>query len=609
MGDRINTCKAVGGIKLKKREEIPVCDTWNLADILPSEEAWEDLFHETERSLSGYKNYEGHLAQSGEMLFSCLKFDEEVSLKIETLFVYGKQKSDEDTGNARYQGLSSKARALSYQAAGLSSYIVPEILTISEELLKEYREAVPELNRYNRTFEVILKKKAHTLPAAMEALLAGSLEATSGSSEIFNMFNNADVKFPEIKDENGNTVKISHGNYVALMEKQDREVRKSAFYGLYGIYKQFGNTLAATFSSNVKKSAFYATARNYPSARAHSLADNEVSEAVYDNLIQAVRDGLPYLHEYVSLRKKTLGVETLHMYDLYVPMVSREERNISFEEAKNMVLEGLKPLGDHYLSLLKEGFDHRWIDVYENEGKRSGAYSWGVYGVHPYVLLNFNGTLDSVFTLAHEMGHALHSWFSDKNQSYVDAGYKIFVAEVASTCNEALLIRYLLEITEDKKERAYLLNHFMDSFRGTLYRQAMFAEFEDKAHRLAAQGEVLTSETLCGLYHQLNVDYFGPDMVIDPEIDCEWSRIPHFYTPFYVYQYATGFSAAVAISSRILAGDEKVIKGYYEFLSGGSSMPPVELLKLCGVDMSTAGPVKDALLVFSGLLEEMKRLI
>ncbi|MFW6677398.1 oligoendopeptidase F [Lacrimispora sp. AGF001] len=594
---------------MKKREEIPVCDTWNLADILPSEEAWEDLFHETERSLSGYKNFEGHLAQSGEMLFSCLKFDEEVSLKIETLFVYGKQKSDEDTGNARYQGLSSKARALSYQAAGLSSYIVPEILTISEELLKEYREAVPELNRYNRTFEVILKKKAHTLPAAMEALLAGSMEATSGSSEIFNMFNNADVKFPEIKDENGNAVKISHGNYVALMEKQDREVRKSAFYSLYGVYKQFGNTLAATFSSNVKKSAFYATARNYPSARAHSLSENEVSEEVYDNLIKAVRDGLPYLHEYVALRKKALGVDTLHMYDLYVPMVSREERTISFEEAKNMVLEGLKPLGDHYLSLLKEGFDHRWIDVYENEGKRSGAYSWGVYGVHPYVLLNFNGTLDSVFTLAHEMGHALHSWFSDKNQTYVDAGYKIFVAEVASTCNEALLIRHLLEITEDKKERAYLLNHFMDSFRGTLYRQAMFAEFEDKAHRLAAQGEILTSETLCQMYHQLNADYFGPEMVIDPEIDYEWSRIPHFYTPFYVYQYATGFSAAVAISSRILAGDETVIKGYYEFLSGGSSMPPVELLKLCGVDMSTAEPVKDALLVFSGLLEEMRRLI
>ncbi|WP_330400891.1 oligoendopeptidase F [Lacrimispora amygdalina] len=594
---------------MKKREEIPVCDTWNLEDILPSDEAWENLFRETEGSLSGYKTYEEHLADSGEMLFSCLKFDEEISLKIETLFVYAKQKSDEDTGNAKYQGLSSRARALSYQAAGLSSYIIPGILTIPQNLLREYRETVPDLKRYDRTLEIILKKKAHTLPAAMEALLANSMEATSGSSEIFNMFNNADVKFPEINDEKGKPVKITHGNYVALMEKQDREVRKSAFYGLYGVYKQFDNTLAATFSSNVKRAAFYANARNYSSARAHSLAENEVSEEVYDNLIQAVHDGLPYLHEYVSMRKKALGVESLHMYDLYVPMVSQKETKISFEEAKTMVLEGLRPLGDHYLALLKEGFENRWIDVYENEGKRSGAYSWGVYGVHPYVLLNFNGTLDSVFTLAHEMGHALHSWFSDKNQTYMDAGYKIFVAEVASTCNEALLIRHLLEITEDKKERAYLLNHFMDSFRGTLYRQAMFAEFEDKAHRLAARGEALTSETLCRMYHQLNEDYFGPDMVVDPEIDYEWSRIPHFYTPFYVYQYATGFSAAVAISSRILAGDDKTVKGYYEFLSGGCSMPPVELLKLCGVDMSTAEPVKDALLVFSGLLEEMKRLI
>lgn len=307
--------------------------------------------------------------------------------------------------------------------------------------------------------------------------------------------------------------------------------------------------------------------------------------------------------------KKALKVDELHMYDLYVPMVSREEHKITFEEAKAMVLEGLKPLGEEYLSLLKEGFDNRWIDVYENEGKRSGAYSWGVYGIHPYVLLNFNGTLDSVFTLAHEMGHALHSWFSDKNQTYIDAGYKIFVAEVASTCNEALLIRHLLEKTEDEKERAYLVNHFMDSFRGTLYRQAMFAEFEAEAHRRAGEGEVLTGEVLCRIYHRLNEEYFGPDMVVDSEIGYEWSRIPHFYTPFYVYQYATGFSAAIAISSRILTGDENAVKGYYEFLSGGNSMTPIDLLKLCGVDMGTAEPVKDALSVFAGLLEEMSRLI
>lgn len=594
---------------MKKRDEIPVCDTWNLADILPSEAAWEELFHETEQELSGYKEFEGHLADSAKMLFSCLKFDEEVSLKIETLFVYGKQKSDEDTGNARYQEFAAKARALSYQAAGLSAFLVPEIIEIPEETLREFQKNEEGLKRYERTFEIILKKKAHTLSASMEALLAKSMEATSGSSDIFNMFNNADVKFPEILNENNEPVRITHGNYIALMEKQNREVRKSAFEALYSVYKQFGNTLAATFASNVKRAAFYASARNYPSARAHSLSENEIPEEVYDHLIEAVHEGISYLHEYVSIRKEALGAEDLHMYDLYVPMVSAKEKKITFEEAKAMVLEGLKPLGEEYLSLLREGFENRWIDVYENEGKRSGAYSWGVYGIHPYVLLNFNGTLDSVFTLAHEMGHALHSWFSDKNQSYVDAGYKIFVAEVASTCNEALLIRHLLNTTQDRNERAYLINHFMDSFRGTLYRQAMFAEFEAETHRMVKEGQILTSELLCQTYHRLNEFYFGPDMVVDPEIDYEWSRIPHFYTPFYVYQYATGFSAAVAISSKILAGDQEAIKGYFEFLSGGSSKTPIDLLKLCGVDMSSAEPVKDALLVFAGLLKEMRGLI
>lgn len=594
---------------MKKRDEIPVSYTWNLADILPSETAWEDLFRETEQAIAGYKKYEGHLADSGEMLFSCLKFDEEVSLKIETLFVYGKQKSDEDTGNARYQEFAAKARALSYQAASLSAFLVPEILTIPENTLREYQESIPELKRYKRTLEIIMKKKEHTLSAAEEALLAKSLEATSGASDIFNMFNNADAKFPEILDENQEPVKITHGNYIALMEKQDRSVRKSAFEALYSVYKQFGNTLASTFFSNVKKAAFYASARNYSSSRAHSLSENEIPEEVYDNLIKAVREGISYLHEYVSIRKEALGVDELHMYDLYVPMVSLEEKKISFDEAKTMVLEGLKPLGEEYLALLKEGFYNRWIDVYENEGKRSGAYSWGVYGIHPYVLLNFNGTLDSVFTLAHEMGHALHSWFSDKNQSYVDAGYKIFVAEVASTCNEALLIRHLLDTTKDKSERAYLVNHFMDSFRGTLYRQAMFAEFEAETHRLVKEGQILTADLLGQTYHKLNEFYFGPDMVVDPEIDYEWSRIPHFYTPFYVYQYATGFSAAVAISSKILSGDQEVIEGYFKFLSGGNSMTPIDLLKLCGVDMSTAEPVKDALLVFAGLLKEMRGLI
>ncbi len=593
---------------MKKREEIPVCDTWNMADILPSDKAWEELFQETEQELSGYKQYEGHLAESGEMLLACFQFDEAVSLKIETLFVYGRQKSDEDTGNAKYQNYASRVQTLSYEAAGLSAFIVPEILAMDDELLAIYRESVPELKRYARSLEIIEKKKAHTLTPEMEEFLALSLQATQSSSNIFNMFNNADVRFPDIKNSKGETLSVTHGTYINHLESSDREVRKAAFESLYSVYSQFSNTLASTFYANVKQAAFYAKARKYPSSRAYYLAENEIPENVYDNLIETVHNGLSSLHEYVSVRKKALNLPEIHMYDLYTPIVPKDDHKIPFEEAKNMVLEGLAPLGEEYISLLKEGFDNRWIDVYENQGKRSGAYSWGVYGIHPYVLLNYSGSLDSVFTLAHEMGHSLHSWYSDKNQNYVDAGYKIFVAEVASTCNEALLIRHMLNTTTDQAERAYLLNHFMESFRGTLFRQTMFAEFEAMAHHMAQEGEVLNSQTLCSVYHKLNEEYFGPEMTVDSQIDYEWARIPHFYTPFYVYQYATGFSAAIAISSRILAGDEETKKGYFKFLSGGNSMPPIELLKLCGVDMSTAKPVEEALAVFKEILEEFKGL-
>lgn len=594
---------------MKKREEIPVSFTWNLQDILPSDQAWEKLFGETEEKLAGYKNYQGHLAESGGMLFSCLKLDEEISLSIETLYVYGKQKSDQDTNNALYQELAARARALSNRASSLSSFMVPEILSIEEPRLKELLKEDEGLNRYKRTLEIIWKKRDHTLSPALEEVLAKSLEATEGPSDIFNMFNNADVKFPEITDEEGKTVRITHGNYIAFMESRNRDVRKSAFEALYSVYRQFNNTLAATFAANVKQAGFYAEVRGYSSARACSLLENEIPEAVYDNLLDAVHENLGLLHQYVAMRKKAMGVKELHMYDIYVPMVSGGEKKFSFDQAKELVLEGLRPLGEEYVSLLKEGFENRWIDVYENEGKRSGAYSWGVYGIHPYVLLNYNGTTDSVFTLAHEMGHALHSWYSDQNQTYVDAGYRIFVAEVASTCNEALLIRHLLDTTEDKKERAFLVNHFLDSFRTTLFRQAMFAEFEAEVHKRSQQGEALTASLLGGLYRELNELYFGPDMVVDEEIAYEWSRIPHFYTPFYVYQYATGFSAAVALSSKILRGGQAARQGYFKFLSGGNSMAPIELLRLCGIDMSSGSPVKEALLVFKELLNEMKTLI
>lgn len=593
---------------MKKRSEADMNHTWKLEDMMPDNQTWEALFEKTVARVKQYGEFRGTLAGSTDALYRCLKFDDEISLDIERLYVYARMRSDEDTAEQTYQDMFGRAQSLSFEAAERSSFIVPEILEMDPALLASYMESENGIGLYRRLIERILGKREHTLSGPMEELLAQSYDATQGASQIFNMFNNADVKFPSITGENGQEVPITHGNYISLMEHKDRRIRRDAFLGLYSVYRQFRNTLAAAFSANVKQAVFYAKARNYASSRQHSLAENEVPELVYDNLVAAVRKNLPLLHRYVKARKETLGLDDIHMYDLYVPMVAEFDRTYTYEEAKAIVTEGLAPLGEEYGKILREGFENRWVDVYENEGKRSGAYSWGVYGSHPYVLMNFHGTLNDVFTLAHEMGHSIHSYYSDAAQPYVYAGYKIFVAEVASTCNEALLIRHLLNRTEDAQEKRYLINHFLESFRGTLFRQTMFAEFEAASHRKAQEGETLTASALGELYHKLNEDYFGPEMVVDPEIDYEWERIPHFYTPFYVYQYATGFSAAVAISSRILSGDEAALAGYKKFLQGGCSLPPIDLLKLCGVDMSTTKPVDEALKVFGELVEEFCRL-
>ena len=594
---------------MKKRSEADSKYTWKLEDMVAEDSQWEQMFKEASGEISEYASYKGRLAGSADTLYACLLFDDKLSQKIERLYVYARMRSDEDTTVQRYQDMFSRAQTLSYRAAENSSFLVPEILSMDRELLDRYMETDNGISHFKRALEIILARRDHTLSAEMEELLAQSYDATQGASQIFTMFNNADVKFPVITGENGEGIQITHGNYISLMENQDRRIRKDAFEGLYSVYEQFSNTLAAAFSSNVKQAVFYAKAKKYASSREYYLADNEVPELVYDNLVKAVRENIVKLHEYTRVRKDVLGVDELHMYDLYVPMVAAADRRYTYEEAKSIVLEGLAPLGEEYLSLLKQGFDSRWIDVYENEGKRSGAYSWGTYGSHPYVLLNFHGTLNDVFTLAHEMGHSIHTWYSDRNQPFTYAGYKIFVAEVASTCNEALLIRHLLKKAGSREEKAYLLNHFLESFRGTLFRQTMFAEFEDMAHKKAARGESLTAESLCSIYRQLNADYFGPAMTVDRQIDYEWERIPHFYTPFYVYQYATGFSAAVAISSRIMSGEPGALEGYKKFLSGGCSMKPIDLLKLCGVDMSTTRPVDEALGFFGELIEEFKKCI
>ena len=594
---------------MKKRSEADSKYTWKLEDMVAEDSQWEQMFKEASGEISEYASYKGRLAGSADTLYACLLFDDKLSQKIERLYVYARMRSDEDTTVQRYQDMFSRAQTLSYRAAENSSFLVPEILSMDRELLEQYMAADNGIGHFKRALEIILARRDHTLSGEMEELLAQSYDATQGASQIFTMFNNADVKFPVITGESGEGIQITHGNYISLMENQDRRIRKDAFEGLYSVYEQFSNTLAAAFSSNVKQAVFYAKAKKYASSREYYLADNEVPELVYDNLVKAVRENIVKLHEYTRVRKDVLGVDELHMYDLYVPMVAAADRRYTYEEAKSIVLEGLAPLGEEYLSLLKQGFDSRWIDVYENEGKRSGAYSWGTYGSHPYVLLNFHGTLNDVFTLAHEMGHSIHTWYSDRNQPFTYAGYKIFVAEVASTCNEALLIRHLLKKAGSREEKAYLLNHFLESFRGTLFRQTMFAEFEDMAHKKAARGESLTAESLCSIYRQLNADYFGPAMTVDRQIDYEWERIPHFYTPFYVYQYATGFSAAVAISSRIMSGEPGALEGYKKFLSGGCSMKPIDLLKLCGVDMSTTRPVDEALGFFGELLEEFKKCI
>ena len=593
---------------MKKRSEVDVSMTWKLEDMMPDDRTWEELYRSTAGRVKRYGAFKGTLADSADALYQCLKFDDELSLDIERLYVYARMRSDEDTANQTYQEMFGRAQSLSFEAGERSSFIVPEILEMDPAVLDAYMKSENGIGLYARLMERILRKREHTLSAGMEELLAQSYDATQGASQIFNMFNNADVKFPSITGENGQEVPITHGNYISLMERGDRRIRRDAFMGLYSVYRQFCNTLAAAFSANVKQAVFYAKARGYASSRQHSLAENEVPELVYDNLVSAVRANLPLLHRYVSVRRETLGLDEIHMYDLYVPMVTEFDRTYTYEEAKAIVAEGLAPLGEEYGKILREGFENRWVDVCENEGKRSGAYSWGVYGSHPYVLMNFHGTLNDVFTLAHEMGHSIHSYYSDAAQPYVYAGYKIFVAEVASTCNEALLIRHLLSRTEDVQEKRYLINHFLESFRGTLFRQTMFAEFEAAAHKKAQEGATLTAGVLGEMYHQLNQDYFGPEMVVDPEIDFEWERIPHFYTPFYVSQYATGFSAAVAISSRILGGDEAALAGYKKFLQGGCSLPPIDLLKLCGVDMASTRPVEEALQVFGRLLDEFCRL-
>lgn len=591
-----------------KRIEQKVEDTWCLEDMFESDDFWEEEFGRLQRMIFQYEDFEGTLGESADRLLEYLKFNDETNLLMERLYVYANMRYHQDMANSMYQEFAARVQKLMVEMSGASAFAEPEILEITTEKINIFFNENPELETYKRYISEILKGKNHTLDKKTETILAKSRQMANAAENIFSMYNGADIKFPSITTEEGEEIEITHGNFVPLLESTDREVRKAAFEGVYETYGKMRNTLAATFVANLDQANFYAQVRNFSSAREMYLYGSNIPESVYDNLIETVHKNMDKMHKYVSLRKKILDVSELHMYDLYTPIAKAPDTKYSFEAAKDIVLEGLAPMGEEYIKVLEEGFDNRWIDVYENEGKRSGAYSWGAYGTHPYVLMNYHGTLDYVFTLAHEMGHAIHSYYSDANQPYVNAGYKIFVAEVASTCNESLLIQHLLKITEDEEEKAYLINHFLEQFKGTLYRQTMFAEFEKIAHSMVQNGEGVTADRLCEIYYNLNKEYFGDDIVIDKEIELEWARIPHFYNPFYVYQYATGLSAAIALSKRILEEGKPAVEDYMKFLTGGSSQDPIELLKIAGVDMTSSEPIETALELFGNLLDELQKM-
>lgn len=595
---------------VKKRNEIEGQYKWAICDLFPSDEAWKSELEHAKEMIQSIKEYKGKLSQSADILYEFYELTEELYLSIERVYGYAHRKYHEDTSLSIYQGFSDQASSLVVQMDSALSFMNPEIVAIPEETLNSFMKENEKLKKYGFAISIILRQKDHRLSAELEDLIANAGEMFDAPKTIFSMFNNADIKFPEIEDELGNMVRITHSRYVKFLESSDRRIRKDNFKNLYDTYKMYDNTLAAMFIANIKQEAFQAKARNYGSSLERALDNSNIPSEVYTNLIDTVHENLPKMHRYVQLRKKALGLDELHMYDLITPMIADVNRNIEFEEAKEMVIKGLVPLGEEYCKIVKEGYDNGWIDVYENEGKRSGAYSWGAYGIHPYVLLNYQNNLSNVFTLAHEMGHAMHSYYSDATQPVTYAGYKIFVAEVASTCNEALLMEYLLKTTEDKKQRAYLINYFLEQFRSIVFRQTMFAEFEMITHQKNKDGEALTAETICKIYHELNVKYYGDDIVVDDEIAMEWARVPHFYNSFYVYQYATGYSAAMALSKKILDEGEPAVKDYInKFLCGGGSDYPIELLKKAGVDMSTKEPINQALLLFESLLDEMEKLL
>ena len=590
-----------------KRSEISDEYKWSVKDLYSSDELWNNDYEKALKSTQEKSSFEGCVMDSADTLADALSESEKDDYITERLYVYAFMRYYEDTSDGTYQQMSGKAQMLAVKMSEKYSFLVPEIMAADDDKVARFLDS-DKIKPYRHLLCDMLAKKEHTCSQKEEKLLAMASQMADSPSDIFSKFNNADVKFGKVHDEHGDEKELTSAGLSVFMESRDRNVRKEAFYALYRQYKSYINTLAASYYGNVKQAVFFANARNYESTLQMYLSGSFIPESVYTNLIDTVNNNLDKMHDYVSLRKKTLGVDELHFYDIYAPLTSDYTVNVSYENAKETVIDALKILGDDYVSQVKKGYESGWVDVYENDGKRSGAFSWGAYGTHPYIFLNYTETLNDIFTLIHETGHAMHTYYSNETQPYTYAGYKIFVAEVASTCNEVILIDYLLKHSQSDEEKKYLYGHYLEQFKGTLFRQTMFAEFEMITHRMAQDGEVLNAESLCGTYKKLNEKYFGKDMVIDEEIAYEWARIPHFYTPFYVYQYATGFSAAVAIATKIINGDKEVLHGYREFLKGGSSMHPIELLSLCKIDMSKPDVIQDALNVFGSLIEDFKKI-
>ena len=596
--------------ELLKREQVNKEDTWAVEDLFATEEEFFKAVEKLEKLISGFSVFTGeYLSQGGTKVLEYYKKLEEAWLLLDDTFAYASRNGDVDTANAHYQELRGKMTSVYNKFLEKNAPIETFIAKIEDDALEKLYAEAPELKNYKVSIDDTRRLRPHTLTSEMEELLASAQEMAGGTEKAFELLSDADFENPTVADEKGDMVKVSTGRFVPMLESPDVRVRRDTFKAYYARYEQYKNTFAALYEGKAKANCFYAKARKYDSALEAAVDANNVPKEVYFNLIEAVHDNMDYLHQYMALRKKLLKVDELHMYDVYVPIVGEMDAKIDYPQAQEEIKAALKVLGDEYVGLLEEGFTNRWIDKYENEGKRSGAYSAGNYSHHPYVLMNFQHNLDSEFTLVHEMGHALHSYFSAKNNNIMDSEYKIFVAEVASTCNEALLMNYLLNHTEDKKKRAYLINYFLEQFRTTLYRQTMFAEFEMLSHKMVEEGKSLTAESLKKLYYDLNVQYYGEDMVVDEEIAIEWARIPHFYYNFYVYQYATSFAASMALSQMILKEGQPAIERYLKFLSGGCTKSPTDLLKDAGVDMTTKKPIHEALQIFGSLIKEMEELM